>query len=453
MSAIVIEILIVLLLIVANGVFAGSEIAVVSARKVRLERMANQGNAKAKTALKLAKFPNDFLSTVQIGITLIGILSGAVGGATIAQRLKPFLETIPWLAPYSEGISLGIVVTLITYLSLVIGELMPKRMALSNPEQVACSVAKPMRLLSRITAPLVRLLSVSTDGLLKLFGISASEELPLTEEEIKVLIEQATESGTFEESEQEMVERVFRLGDRPIKAIMTPKLEIVWLDFDAPLEETERQVMESNHSRFPVSRGSLDNCLGILRGNNFLSARLRGQEIDLATMLQPSLYVPESTTALKILEQFKRTGVQIALVTDEYGSIEGLVTLNDLMQAIVGDIPSSEHWEEPMVIQRDDGSWLLDGLLSTDEVKDLLDKELLPGEETGYYHTLGGFVVTFLGHIPRSGDHFEWEGMRFEVVDMDGTRVDKVLVSPVQVQETLADEQTNSSQTPKPEDN
>jgi putative hemolysin len=453
MSAIVIEILSVLLLIVANGIFAGSEIAVVSARKVRLERMANQGNAKAKTALKLAKFPNDFLSTVQIGITLIGILSGAVGGATIAQRLKPFLETIPWLAPYSEGISLGIVVTLITYLSLVIGELMPKRMALSNPEQVACSVAKPMRLLSRITAPLVRLLSVSTDGLLKLFGISASEELPLTEEEIKVLIEQATESGTFEESEQEMVERVFRLGDRPIKAIMTPKLEIVWLDFDAPLEETERQVMESNHSRFPVSRGSLDNCLGILRGNNFLSARLRGQEIDLATMLQPSLYVPESTTALKILEQFKRTGVQIALVTDEYGSIEGLVTLNDLMQAIVGDIPSSEHWEEPMVIQRDDGSWLLDGLLSTDEVKDLLDKELLPGEETGYYHTLGGFVVTFLGHIPRSGDHFEWEGMRFEVMDMDGTRVDKVLVSPVQVQDTLADEQTNSSQTPKPEDN
>jgi putative hemolysin len=452
MSAIVIEILIVLLLIVANGVFAGSEIAVVSARKVRLERMANQGNAKAKTALKLAKFPNDFLSTVQIGITLIGILSGAVGGATIAQRLKPFLETIPWLAPYSEGISLGIVVTLITYLSLVIGELMPKRMALSNPEEVACLVAKPMRLLSRITAPLVHLLSVSTGGLLKLLGIPASEELPLTEEEIKVLIEQATESGTFEESEQEMVERVFRLGDRPIKAIMTPKLEIVWLDFDAPLEETERQVMESNHSRFPVSRGSLDNCLGILRGNNFLSARLRGQEIDLATMLQPSLYVPESTTALKILEQFKRTGVQIALVTDEYGSIEGLVTLNDLMQAIVGDIPSSEHWEEPMVIQRDDGSWLLDGLLSTDEVKDLLDKELLPGEETGYYHTLGGFVVTFLGHIPRSGDHFEWEGMRFEVMDMDGTRVDKVLVSPVQVQETLADEQTNSSQTPKPED-
>lgn len=448
MSAIVTEIFVVLLLIIANGVFAGSEIAVVSARKVRLERMANQGNAKAKTALKLAKSPNDFLSTVQIGITLIGILSGAVGGATISQRLKPFFETIPWLAPYSEGISLGIVVTLITYLSLVIGELMPKRMALSNPEEVACLVAKPMRLLSRITAPLVRLLGVSTDGLLKLLGIPASEELPLTEEEIKVLIEQATESGTFEESEQEMVERVFRLGDRPIKAIMTPKLEIVWFDFDASLEETEHQIMESTHSRFPVGRGSLDNCIGILRGKNFLSARLRGQEIDLAAMLQPSLYVPESTTALKVLEQFKRTGVQIALVTDEYGSIEGLVTLNDLMEAIVGDIPSSEHWEEPMVIQRDDGSWLLDGLLSTDEVKDLLDQKLLPGEETGYYHTLGGFVVTYFGHIPRSGDHFEWEGMRFEVMDMDGTRVDKVLVSPVQVQETLADEQINSPEPP-----
>jgi putative hemolysin len=432
MSAITIEIFFILLLIIANGVFSGSEIAVVSARKVRLEQMASRGNPKAQAAFKLANSPNDFFSTVQIGITLIGILSGAVGGATLAQRLKPLIDAIPLLRPYSEGISVGIVVTIITYLSLVIGELMPKRIALNNPEQIACSVAQPMRLLSIIVAPLVRLLTFSTDSLLKILGIRASDEPSVTEEEIKVLIEQATESGMFEESEQEMVERVFRLGDRPIKALMTPRLEITWLDIDAPLAETQREIVESTYSRFPVGKGSLDNCLGFLRGSIFLSARLVGEEVNLEAILQPPLYIPENTPALRVLEQFKQTGIHLALIIDEYGSIEGLVTLNDLMEAIVGDIPSAEDTEEQDIVRREDGSLLVDGLLSTDNLKDLLDRESLPDEKLSGYHTLGGFVVHYLGHIPKAGEHFDWGGFQFEVMDMDGTRVDKVLITPVQ---------------------
>lgn len=427
MSSIAIEIALIFLLIIANGVFSGSEIAVVSSRKVRLEQLADQGNRKARVALKLATSPNDFLSTVQIGITLIGTLSGAVGGATLAQRLKPVLDEIPVLQPYSEGISLGIVVTIITYLSLVIGELVPKRIALNEPEQIACSVAKPMRFLSRMTSPLVNLLSFSTEALLKLLSVRVSNEPEVTEEEIKVLIRQGAESGMFEEAEHEMVERVFRLGDRPIKALMTPRIDVVWLDVSSSVEESVQKVIESTHSRFPVGRDSLDNCIGVLRGTSLLTCRLLNQDIDLEAIVQPPLYVAETTRVLNVFEQFKEAGSHMALVIDEYGGIEGVVTLNDLMEAIVGDLPSLEDKEEPLMIQRDDGSWLLDGSLGIDEIKELFDKDLLPGEDTGNFHTLGGFVMHSLGHIPESGQHFEYDDLRFEVVDMDGTRVDKVL--------------------------
>lgn len=435
MSVITFEILLILLLTIANGICSGSEIAVVSARKVRLEQLAERGNRKARVALKLANAPNDFLSTVQIGITLIGILSGAVGGATLAQRLKPVFDGIPALQPYSQGISVVIVVTIITYLSLVIGELVPKRIALNDPERIACTVALPMRFLSRLTAPIVHILGVSTDGLLKLMGIKASEEPDITEEEIKVLIRQGAESGVFEEAEHEMVQRVFRLGDRPIKAIMTPRTEIVWLDLESSLQENLQEVMESNHSRFPVGQGSLDRCVGVIRGTQLLIAQLSGQPVNLETLVQPPLYVAEGARALNVIEQFKQTGIHIALVTDEYGGIEGLVTLNDMMEAIVGDLPSVENPEEPMIIQREDGSWLIDGSLDINELKDLLDKESLPDETKGNFHTLGGFVMYFLGYIPRSGDHFEWSNLSFEVMDMDGTRVDKVLVTPLASQE------------------
>ncbi|WP_019498072.1 hemolysin family protein [Pseudanabaena sp. PCC 6802] len=429
MSSIALEILLILLLTIVNGIFSGSEIAMVSARKVRLEQLADRGSRKAQAALKLANDPNDFLSTVQIGITLIGILSGAVGGATIAQRLKVGFDAIPALHPYSEGISVAIVVAVITYLSLTIGELVPKRIALNNPEQIACNVARPMRFLSRLTAPIVHILGVSTDTLLGLLGIRPSNEPDITEEEIKVLIRQGAESGMFEEAEHEIVQRVFRLSDRPIKAIMTPRTEIDWLDIESTLEENLQEVMNSNRSRFPVGRGSLDRCIGVVRGRNLLAAQLSGRATNLEAILQPPLYVAESARALNVIEQFKQTGVHLGLVTDEYGGIEGLVTLNDLMEAIVGDLPSAENQEEPLIIQREDGSWLLDGLLDINDLKDLLEQESLPDETTGSFHTLGGFVMHFLGHIPQSGEYFEWSGLRFEVMDMDGKRVDKILVT------------------------
>ncbi len=432
MSSITTEIILILILIVANGIFSCSEIAVISARKVRLEQAANRGNRNARVALKLANAPNNFLSTVQIGITLIGILSGAVAGATIAERLELVLEGNTILKPYSEGISVVIVVGLITYLSLVIGELVPKRIALNNPEQIACLVAKPMRFLSRLAAPVVHLLSISTDLLLKLLGIQDSEEPFVTEEEIKVLIRQGAESGMFEESEQEMVERVFRLGDRSVKSVMTPRTKIVWLDLESPLTEIIQRVNESNYSRFPVGRGSIDQCVGIVRGSRLLATQLFNQNAELESLMQSPLYVAESTRALNVLEQFKQTGIHIALVTDEYGGIEGLVTLTDLMEAIVGDLPLVEIQEEPMAIQREDGSWLLDGLLAIDEFRDIFSDESLSEMQSHVYQTLGGFVMHSLMHIPQSGEHFEWGGLRFEVMDMDGTRVDKVLVTPIQ---------------------
>lgn len=430
MTAGLIEFALILVLIVANGIFSGSEIALISARKVRLENLVNSGHRNARIALKLANEPNDFLSTVQIGITLIGVLSGAIAGATLAKRLAELLQNVPFLAAQSQALSVGIMVTVITYLSLVIGELVPKRIALNNPEQIACTVAKPMRWLSSLTAPLVYLLSTSTDLLLKLLGIQTSEEPSITEEEIKVLIRQGTESGTFEESEQEMVERVFRLADRSIKSLMTPRTEMVWLNSKSPLAENLALISNSNHSRFPVGVGTLDDCIGIIRGSRLLAAYLEDSQIDLSSLVQPPLYVAESTPALNVLEQFQQTGMHSALVTDEYGGIEGLVTLTDLMEGIVGDLPSAETQDEPMAVQRDDGSWLFDGLLSVDEFRTILSDHELPEMGT-QYHTLGGFMMHSVMRIPRVGEHFEWGGLRFEVVDMDGKRVDKVLVTPL----------------------
>jgi putative hemolysin len=428
MSAIATEIIFILVLIVANGVFSGSEIAVVSARKVRLEQFASRGNTKAKAALKLANDPNDFLSTVQIGITLIGILSGAVAGATLAERLEQAIVRIPVLQPYSAGLSVTVVVSAITYLSLVVGELVPKRIALNSPEQIACSIAKPMRFLSRMTTPLVHILSLSTDLLLNLLGVRKSEDPSITEEEIRVLIRQGTESGMFEASEQAMVERVFQLGDRSVKSVMTPRTEIIWLDLESSLEENLQEVIDSSYSRFPVGRGSLDQCVGMVRGSSLLAAQLSNSPVDLESLIRPPLYIAESTRALKVLEQLQQTGIHMALITDEYGGLEGLVTLNDLMEAIVGNLPSAESQDEPMIVQRQDGSWLLDGLLPIEDLTRLFGTAIVTEEEEHSFYTLGGFVMHALGQIPHAGDYFERKRLRFEVVDMDGTRVDKVLV-------------------------
>ena len=429
MSSLAFEALIIVLLIIANGVFSMSELAVVSSRKVRLEQWAKEGNVKARAALRLISSPNNFLSTVQIGITLIGILSGALGGATVAKTLKELLDRVTILQPYSETLSFTIVVGIITYLSLVIGELVPKRLAMSNAERIACAVSPPMRFLSSLGKPLVYLLSASTDALLGLMGIQDTEESQVTEEEIKVMIAQGAESGMFEEAEQDMVERVFRLGDRPIKALMTPRTEIDWLDIDAPFEETQREVLESGHSRFPVARENLDDCLGIVEIREFLNASLNGEPIDLLKVSSPPLYVAETASALSVLEQFKQSGDRVAMVTDEYGGVEGIVTLTDLLEAIVGDLPSSDRQGDPDAMQREDGSWLVDGMVSSDRLKELLEIEDLPYEEERNYHTLGGLMMTYLRHIPTVGEHFTWQRIRFEVVDMDGNRVDKVLIN------------------------
>lgn len=426
------EILIIVVLILANGIFAMSEIAIISARKARLQEMANQGNFHARSALRLANEPNSFLSTAQIGITLIGIFAGAFGGATLSESIASELRRIPFLRPYIEALSFSLVVIGITYLSLILGELVPKRVALRNPEQIATIVARPMRLLAAIAAPAVYLLSASTDFILRLLGLSSTITQPsVTEEELKILIQQGTDAGTFEAVEQEMVERVLRLGDRRLSSIMTPRPEIVWLDLNEPMEANRQKIVNSVHTRFPVCQGTPDDVLGVVQVTDLLGSCLSHQPLDFTVFLKQPLFVPEGTRALKVLELFKKTGVHIALAVDEYGVVQGLVTLNDILEAIVGDIPSSDEPEESKFTQREDGSWLVDGMMSIEKFKSFFQLPDLPGEQRGNYHTLGGFVVTYLGHIPTAAVHFEWGGFRFEVMDMDGNRVDKVLVMPI----------------------
>jgi putative hemolysin len=427
-----IDLLIVLLLIFLNGLFVMSEMAIVSVRKVRLQQQANQGSTNARVALDLANAPNQFLPTVQIGITLLAILSGAFGESSVSRRLEPVLQLIPSLAPYSQAISSVIAVLTITYLTLIIGELVPKRLALNNPEPIAASVAIPMRMLSKIGAPAVYLLSYSTDLILRIMGIVPSTEPQVTEEEIKVLIEQGTEAGTFEEAEQEMVERVFRLGDRRVSALMTPRPDLVWLDLEDSVEENRQKMLGSGHSRFPVCQGGLDNVLGLVHVTDMLSRNLTGQELDLSASLRRPLFVPESTRGLKVLELFKQSSNQIALVVDEYGVIQGLVTVNDILVELVGDLPSVEDADEPQAVQREDGSWLLDGMLPVEDFFEIFGIEDSSSEHKGSYHTMGGFVITNLGKIPTAAEHFEWNHLRVEVVDMDGNRVDKVLVMPIE---------------------
>ncbi|BAY45975.1 putative hemolysin [Scytonema sp. HK-05] len=428
-----IEILTIFLLILANGLFVMSELAIVSARKVRLQQLAERGDAKARAALELGSSPNQFLGTVQIGITLLTILSGAYGEETIAKRLAPILSSIPLQQNYKQQLAKGLAILIITYLTLIIGELVPKRLALSRPEPIASIVAIPMQMLARIGSPIVYLLTVSTETVLRVLGSKPSTEPQVTEEEIRVLIEQGTEEGTFEEAEQDMVERVFRLGDRPVSSFMTPRPDIVWLDLEDTPQENRQKIIDGGYSRYPVCQGGLDNVLGIIPVTGLLARSFCNEQLDLTVGLLQPTYVPESTRGLKVLELFKQTITHMALVVDEYGVIQGIVTLNDVMIEIVGDVPSIEDQEDPEIVQREDGSWLLDGMLSVDEFFELFDIEELSPEDRGSYQTLGGFVITHLGRIPSAADNFEWQGMRFEVMDMDGNRVDKVLVVPDEV--------------------
>ena len=431
MANFVLEILVIFLLIAANGVLAMSEIAIVAARKARLQQSANSGDAGARAALELATHPNRFLATVQIGITLVGILAGAFGGATLAEEIERFAAAVPALAPYAGVIGFGIVVVGITFFSLVLGELSPKRIALAHAERIASVVATPMRFLSSLAFPLVRLLSLSTDMVLRLFRIKPSLEPHVTPEEIKILVEQGTELGVFEESEQDMIEGVLRLDERAVGAFMTPRTQMVWIDVADSQETLRAKILNSRHSRFPVIQGSFDNVLGIVSAKDILNQSLSNLPTNLRQVLGPPLFVPETASALRVLELFKREGTHFALVTDEYGGIQGLITDRDILEAIVGELPSKDEPHEPEVTVREDGSWLVDGLLDIDKLKETLEVDALPDEDSGRYHTVSGFMMTQLGGIPATGEHFEWKGFRFEVMDMDRRRVDKVLIVKV----------------------
>ena len=423
----------VLILVIANGLFSMSEIAVVSARKARLQVRAEGGDLNAQAALTLAESPNNFLSTVQVGITLIGILAGAIGGETIAQSLTPYLQELPLIGAYSAAISLAIVVSIITYLQLVIGELTPKQIGLNNAERIAMRVARPMQTLSKIATPLVWLLGKSTKGVIWLLRIQPSDEPVVTREEVVVMMEQGAESGIFEPIKEEMVEKVFRLGDRRVNDLMTPRPEVVSLDLEEPLAKIQERIIETGHSRYPVVRGDEDNIVGIVLARDLLSQSLSGEGIDLAAIIRPALILPEGMPVFDVLERFKADKSQIAILIDEYGELQGLMTFNDLLEEIVGDVPEFGDPVDPEAVQRPDGSWLVDGRFSIDDLKYLLDIKELPEEEENYYTTIGGFVMTYLSRIPEAGDRFDWEQFRFEVMDMDWRRVDKVLVTPIHI--------------------
>ncbi len=416
------EILIILLLTVVNGVLSMSEIAVVSARKARLQPLADEGKPGAKRVLELANSPNRFLSTVQIGITLVSVLQGAFAGATLSHPVGLALAQIPLLAPISDTLGLFIVVALTTYLSLVIGELVPKRIGMQNPEAIAMLVAGSMHRLSIITGPFVQLLSISTDGLLRLLGARASDEPPVTADEIHAMMQQGVLAGVFDEQAQDMVKGVMSLEDRRVSELMTPRTEITWINLDDPMEENLSAIINSPHSRFPAAHGSLDQVVGVIRAKELLNYMLRGEQPRFDLCIREVLFLPESATASHALELFKQSSKHVALIISEYGGVEGLITLNNLVEQIVGEI------EAPGKTQRADGSWLLDGLLPIHEFKDIFDVKEMPKEEEGHYQTLGGFVMSHLGRIPNPADYFEWDGLRFEVMDMDGKRVDKVLV-------------------------
>jgi putative hemolysin len=425
------DILLLLVLILLNGIFAMSEIAIVSSKRARLTQMADTGNAGARHALTLASQPTRFLSSVQVGITSIGILNGAIGEGAIAGSIRTGLDQVPWLAPYADGLSLAIMVVLLTYFSLILGELVPKRLALTHPEAVASFIARPMEVLATIGRPIVRLLSVSTDGILRLFGIRQTKQPGVTADEIRVMLEQGAEEGVFLDTEHEMVSNVLNLDDRHVGAVLTPRAGVVYLDVKDPVEITRQKLRDEPHNVLPVCDGGLDHVLGFVRSKHVLEDLLDGHAIDLAARAEPPLFVPETMTLMKLLEGFKRTHLPVALVVDEFGGVAGLVSLTDVISSIVGDLPTSAN-EEPMIVRRDDGSWLIDGGLDLDTlIRTLEAADLLGPDERQHYHTLGGLAMLALGQVPRTGDRFDRGGFRFEIVDMDGNRVDRVLVSPI----------------------
>ena len=428
MTAVALEAVFLLLLILSNGMLAMSEMAVVAARRPRLRKMADEGNEGAATALELAGDPGPFLATAQIGITLVGILIGAFGGAALSDAIAERLVTIDMLVPYAEAVAIGLVVLLLTYLTLVLGELVPKQIALRQSARIASVVAAPMSFLARIAAPLVALLSVSADAILRILRQGPSGEPAVAEEDVRIMLQQGAELGVFKPMEEEIVGQVFRLADQRIGALITPRTEIVWIEETDSPEIVRQKVVSSGRSRFPVAKENLDQVTGVVLAKDLLAQCLYGRTTDIAAIRQPALFVPENMPALSVVERFKETRAKIAMVIDEYGGVEGLVTINDVLQALVGEIPELEEPDEPRAIQRSDGSWLVDGLFPLADLQDAIGLSELP-VATKQYYTVGGMVMALLGRLPIAGDRVRWQGFWIEVVDMDVRRVDKVLVT------------------------
>jgi putative hemolysin len=420
----------ILVLIVINGIFAMSEMALVSSRKTRLQKLSADRKSAANTALKLHAEPSRFLSTVQVGITSVGILSGALGEDALTMPLREQLSAIPWLAPYADGLALSLTVVLITYFSVVVGELVPKRLALLRPESIALFVARPMNALAVIASPLVWILSASSNVLLKIMRVNRTPQATVTNEEIKLLMELGSEAGVFHASEGHLVANVLKLDEQRVGAVMTPRQDMFVIDLEDESAEVMAQIAESDYSRVIICRGSLEHIVGILHRSDLLKIVMSGAEVNIAKTVRPALYVPDSMSLTHLLEFFRESKADFALIVDEYGELEGLVTLSDVLKAIVGDLPSEDDEFDPDIVRREDGSWLVDGGLSIKRFKSVVGiADDLPGESDNSYNTIGGFILFFLEKIPRVADHFEYADWHFEVVDIDGTRVDKVLVT------------------------
>jgi putative hemolysin len=427
--------LVIFFLILATGFLAMARTALVAARKARLQEWISRGNRRAKLALELTREPNRALTALQASIAFLVIVTGVLAGRSL----------VPWLfnglfhesGGSAEMISLGIVAVVLTCFSLILGELLPRRIASVYPETIAVLMARPLQLLTRSAWPMAHFLELCTDALSRLLGRETVSAPPITEEAIKTLVQQGTEAGVFEESEQDMLNAVLQLGDKRARSLMTPRTQIAWLDRDDSRERIQQKIIASGHSCFPVAAGSLDKVDGVVQAKDLLAHSLEGRGLNLQAPMHQPLFVPRTITALEVLELFKGSGQHIALVVDEYGGIEGLLTHHDILEAIAGDIPFDAQAHDPKAVRRHDGSWLLDGMLSIDEFKEIFHIEALPGEKRDAYQTLGGFVFTKMGRIPALSDSFEWNGVRFEVVDMDGKRIDKVLVSSLEKQSRL----------------
>jgi putative hemolysin len=429
------DVVIILALILLNGVFAMSELAVVSAKRLRLEKMADEGRRGAGTALGLHDDPSRFLSTVQVGITLIGIFNGAFGEASLTARLTPLLARVGLPNAYAQPVALAIVVAGITFVSIVLGELVPKRIAMLYPETMAAMIARPLQFMARLAHPFVRLLAMTTDGIMRLLGMHHHKDETPTEEDVTGMIKESADAGVFEKAEYDIAARALRLDDWHLRALMTPRVDLEFVDLDQPLERNLARIAESPYSRFPVYRGDRSQVLGIVRARNLFGQAIRTQSlagIDIGAVLEPILYVPESSSAIDLLEQLKQHHAELAMVVDEYGDIQGMITLTDVMSALVGDVtPTTDHGQ-PDAVRREDGSWFVDGGMVLDRFRYLTGADIgFPDENSGAYHTLAGFMLYQLAVIPRPGDRLVWEGWRFEVADMDGNRIDRLLAAPL----------------------